>query len=301
MKTSILKCITVACGLLITANTALAQEADKKKAVKIMIVKNGDTTIIERSNGELTAEDVAKLEKLKVDGSKHKTFVVRGFVNAKHADSLTNVIIRKKGDGVLHWEMNGEEFNIVTTDSIIRIMPPTPPIPPIPPVPPMMDGKEFQFKEGKLFIDGKEINIDKDIKGKVVISPKSNNLQESVYLFRKDGNERKVIIRMLNPSESDLKNAKNEALAPARILDTEELRIYPNPSPGKFTLQFSLKEKGDTQVEVLDVNGKVIFSDKLKGFTGNYKREIDLPETAGVYLINITQNGKKQVKKVVKE
>lgn len=317
MKTPFLNHLTALIMVLLLATTTFAQEGSKSKDVKIKIIKNGDTTIIDRENGELSAEDLAKLEKLKADGKKHKEMAIVLSKNAKKmadslvkefrviaampdvknlkllTDSVLEVIIHRKADGPVEWKWKDKEFRIVKPDSNFKMLPAMPLM--------RMNGKEFQFKDGKLYIDGKEITADKELKGKIILSPDVNTTEEAVYIFKRDGKEKKIVIRMLPATESDLKKANKEALAPARILEAEKLRIYPNPSAGKFNLEFTLQERGDTQVEVLDINGKVIFSDKLKGFTGSYKKEIDLPETAGVYLINITQNGNKIVKKIIKE
>jgi flagellar biosynthesis/type III secretory pathway chaperone len=83
-------------------------------------------------------------------------------------------------------------------------------------------------------------------------------------------------------------------------LKVEELSFYPNPNNGKFDLSFSLKEKGNTIITILDVNGKMVYEKRLSDFTGKYHSEIDITtQPKGIYFVKVKQNDKVMVKKIV--
>jgi hypothetical protein len=91
------------------------------------------------------------------------------------------------------------------------------------------------------------------------------------------------------------KNEKEETVVllkdPEPALSTANLKLYPNPSDGKFTLDFSLKEDGLVSFKILNSIGQQVFEQKNKPFTkGNNTYLFDgttkLP--AGVYLLRMT-------------
>jgi len=85
-------------------------------------------------------------------------------------------------------------------------------------------------------------------------------------------------------------------------LNAEDIKFYPNPSDGKFNLSFSLAEKGDTEIKILSIDGKSIYEENLKNFTGTFDREIDISsQPKGVYFVRIQQGEHAQIKKVVLE
>jgi hypothetical protein len=85
-------------------------------------------------------------------------------------------------------------------------------------------------------------------------------------------------------------------------LQMNEMKFFPNPSDGKFNLSFNLTDKGDTKIQVLNNEGKVVYTEQLFEFTGPYDRELDISEfPKGVYFVRVEQNQHAQVKKIVLE
>lgn len=83
-------------------------------------------------------------------------------------------------------------------------------------------------------------------------------------------------------------------------LPLNEMKFYPNPNNGKFNLSFSLKEKANTNITILNMEGKNIYSEKLDNFTGTYDKEIDISKNPkGVYFVKIEQGTHSQLKKIV--
>ncbi len=65
------------------------------------------------------------------------------------------------------------------------------------------------------------------------------------------------------------------------------LSLFPNPNDGTFTLSFDFAKAKDVTVEVLDVTGRVVYSDIEKQVLG-YNKQIGLENAgSGMYLIRI--------------
>lgn len=75
-------------------------------------------------------------------------------------------------------------------------------------------------------------------------------------------------------------------------IDDEMLKIYPNPSTGKFTVETNAKEGETTHLSVIDMSGKVVLSKELKG-NGALTESINLKkQSPGNYIVTIEQGGK---------
>ncbi len=80
------------------------------------------------------------------------------------------------------------------------------------------------------------------------------------------------------------------------------LVLYPNPTQGVFTINYSAAEKGKLKLSITDSNGGVIYTETIYQFNGEFKKEIDLSNKAkGVYFIEVVTDGKKEVRRVVVE
>lgn len=123
----------------------------------------------------------------------------------------------------------------------------------------------------------------------------------------KDGKKMtKIVIlkkcRISDPSAEDTKTIGKSAGVSDNKLAVDKMDFYPNPSNGKFNLKFNLKEKGDTEINVMNMEGKKIYSEKLKAFSGNYDKEIDISSNPkGIYFVKIDQGEHSQLKKLVLE
>lgn len=85
-------------------------------------------------------------------------------------------------------------------------------------------------------------------------------------------------------------------------LKIEKMSFYPNPSSGKFNLSFTLPNKGDAEVIIMNTEGKDVYKEKLSNFSGSYDKEIDISKNAkGIYFVKVEQGKSAQVKKIVLE
>lgn len=72
-------------------------------------------------------------------------------------------------------------------------------------------------------------------------------------------------------------------------LQLEDIRMYPNPTDGNFSLSFRL-EPGPLSVSVTDINGKVVYNEENQNTTGHYNRDINLKDVpTGNYILSVKQ------------
>lgn len=96
-----------------------------------------------------------------------------------------------------------------------------------------------------------------------------------------------------------------EGKAVQRDLDTPSLdmaffNIYPNPSSGRFNLQFRPEDDGPIRIRIFNPEGRTVYTEQLTDFNGVYDKEIDLTDQAkGFYFLQITQNGDGMAKRLV--
>ena len=54
-------------------------------------------------------------------------------------------------------------------------------------------------------------------------------------------------------------------------LNMDKWSFYPNPLNGKFNLRFNLKNKGNTSVNVMNTEGKTIYTETLQQLQRNLR------------------------------
>ncbi len=85
-------------------------------------------------------------------------------------------------------------------------------------------------------------------------------------------------------------------------IDDEELNnlvVYPNPVVDVLTVQ-DIAINGNAVIEVLDIEGRVIYSDQVSNIVGNYTIDMSEIET-GVYFVKVTGENTVQKVRVVKQ
>jgi hypothetical protein len=66
------------------------------------------------------------------------------------------------------------------------------------------------------------------------------------------------------------------------------LKLFPNPNEGRFSLSFNQDYIGDVVIELLDLTGKVVAREVSKNFSGIYHKDFDQSAlAAGSYIIRI--------------
>ena len=84
----------------------------------------------------------------------------------------------------------------------------------------------------------------------------------------------------------------------SEVLEEEFVGIYPNPSSGKFNIEF--KDVSVQKVTVYDAIGKVVYENMTDTNSTNVR--IDLSEiTTGMYFLKINAVEKVIMKKIIKD
>jgi hypothetical protein len=166
------------------------------------------------------------------------------------------------------------------------------------------DGTKMSDEELQTKMEAFTIDDPKQMEGKQVIVKKvgkCNATQTEIDSVKKEFHV--TIIKRI-----EIKDANSEEMkrlgkpAGDNKLEMNNMSMNPNPSNGKFDLNFNLKNKGDAEITVFDMQGKQVYNEKLAGFQGEYKKSIDLSNNQkGIYFVKILQDKHTQVKKVVIE
>lgn len=176
-----------------------------------------------------------------------------------------------------------------------------------------------------LFSDGDTVITDCKIRSKVLNFDNDSTTGMKTIIFVPDDENKiknrepkieKKIVMIAKPGEPEAAVAgavaEKEELAPqvkieklnaasnSNELQAEDLKFFPNPSDGNFSLSFRLNTTGATTVSLIDATGKEIFNETIENFTGEYNRQFDITGKAkGTYLLRIRQGDKWMHKKLV--
>jgi hypothetical protein len=81
-----------------------------------------------------------------------------------------------------------------------------------------------------------------------------------------------------------------------------KINIYPNPATTQLTLEFELFKQEATVVEIWNVLGQLMYSNKDQFSKGKQKLEIDVSNfTSGVYFVQLFYGDKRSSVKFVKQ
>lgn len=78
-----------------------------------------------------------------------------------------------------------------------------------------------------------------------------------------------------------------------------DFKIYPNPNNGTFNVQFNSESGNEIKIGVYDIRGRQIFNKSYQN-TGLFSENLQLNNVdSGVYLVNVIDGDKKEVKKII--
>lgn len=115
--------------------------------------------------------------------------------------------------------------------------------------------------------------------------------------------EFRMIVTMdaLSPAEAQVLSAKTgHPIKADNDLYLRGLTLSPNPSTGRFHVGFELPAKGTTKIEVMDMNGNLVYTEQLTDFQGRFSKDFDLShEAKGIFVMRILQNGRSFTRKII--
>jgi hypothetical protein len=86
------------------------------------------------------------------------------------------------------------------------------------------------------------------------------------------------------------------------IKETEpdfKILILPNPNQGKFSLKLSELKEPSVEVTVSDLLGRRVLHNFYKATNNQFSGEINLPDTSGMYLLQIKSGTKIITRKII--
>lgn len=119
-------------------------------------------------------------------------------------------------------------------------------------------------------------------------------------LFKKDTRVMIMITDLDKEDEEKLNEISPNSKLKSDDLELDGFEFFPNPSEGLFNLSFDIEDVNDTEVNIYDLNGKIIYNKFLKNFKGEFSEAIDLESNeSGSYILEIIQGDKRTNKKIV--
>lgn len=106
----------------------------------------------------------------------------------------------------------------------------------------------------------------------------------------------KAVFLLLDPNAETTQNVAGKA-------DFAQIRVFPNPSAGRNTVNFTVKDAGYYRVELRDKNGQVLkeLSNEYRQ-SGAYQEEVDMSQfPSGTYYLSITGADGVISEKIVKQ
>jgi hypothetical protein len=74
----------------------------------------------------------------------------------------------------------------------------------------------------------------------------------------------------------------------------------PNPNNGIFNLSFEVTDKADLSIDILNAEGRKVFTGSIPDFIGKYSKQLTLDAASSeMYVIKILHNKKLYVKKMI--
>ncbi|MFT4834961.1 MAG: hypothetical protein ACI83W_002221 [Marinoscillum sp.] len=110
-----------------------------------------------------------------------------------------------------------------------------------------------------------------------------------------------IVIKKVKISEDVEEFGKKGQVKTNEKLILEDLSYYPNSTAdGNFRLKFKTPTDGELAVKIYNIDGKEVFNRYFEKFSGLYSERIDLTQQKeGIYLLEITQEGKRLTRKII--
>jgi len=174
-------------------------------------------------------------------------------------------------------------------------------------------GDEFAAFDGDICVGALKITEDQLLTGSIsLIASYSTSDQVidgfveghsiKIYSWSKlTGNESEINTDVVN---GELKYAKNGSVLVMKsvttgantLTDVVQINVFPNPSKGKFTVQFSEMPNAGSRIEILDISGRIIASRLITGTS----EEISLDNhTSGLYLVKSILGSSQTIHKLI--
>lgn len=100
--------------------------------------------------------------------------------------------------------------------------------------------------------------------------------------------------------QRQLSQEAQRSRAAEKQLDIRDIEIFPNPADDRLTLSFEKEKTGDITIRLMDLQGKVVYDETLRAFSGAYYKRIDISGiAAGTYTLSMEQGESRITRKVI--
>lgn len=105
----------------------------------------------------------------------------------------------------------------------------------------------------------------------------------------------------LTQEEAEMLTDKSGMDVPATsTLEPTAFVMYPNPTDGRFSVAMTAPGQGSLKVDIMDMNGKVVFTQSYADFSGAFAEEFDITQASkGQYVLRLSLGDKVYVRKFV--
>lgn len=254
--------------------------------MKTIITEDGEKTIIIKHKGDASDEDIMIISGDKVNW--HEKTETN--VQVEETEDGNKVIITDEdGDTDIIWTEEGDNVWVdVETEG---------------------DSKVIVVKSK----DGTVNTEDMEMTHNVFVTNRGDGEEQEVFVnvIKKQEGDKTIVIKtkviIETPDDEDKETMEKAGVklfpeSDDNKLKVESLKFSPNPSNGKFILKFSAPEKGNTLINIYDINGAEVYNESLKNFNGTYEKEIDISgEKSGTYFLKVAQGNNIMSRKIVIE
>ena len=79
-----------------------------------------------------------------------------------------------------------------------------------------------------------------------------------------------------------------------------DLKLYPNPNSGSFSVEMNIEESQNIEIQVLSINGKIVWSENYRNQAGNRLYPINIEDHAkGIYILKVSTNRGSYTKQLI--
>ncbi len=116
-----------------------------------------------------------------------------------------------------------------------------------------------------------------------------------------DVNRAMIELRDLSEAETEEMRARfGIDLSTKNDLQIDNLNLFPDPQTGRYELQFSLPQEGETKISIYNAAGRQIYEYDLGVFRGDFRDQVDISQNGiGNYYLEIRHNNKLLSKKIL--
>ena len=114
--------------------------------------------------------------------------------------------------------------------------------------------------------------------------------------FPDGGPNRKYTIRYWNVLNNVYNNGETVSIDEVSL--NKEIRVYPNPADGDFTISIQSSSPADYEIKLLDIQGHAVYQNTVKGVT-LYNETISNEFSKGLYFLTVNDGRNVTVSKLI--